>query len=777
MVNFLKVIDKLLKKLKTDRNTFCTYILTLVSAYLVVDRVVEMLMMIFTGMACTYWGPIGYTLAIACPVFAFLLSFSSKYADSDKTKLVFFDTYIVCIYLLVISMFVQFINQLGWMLFMSVPNFSYIAANFYTLIKPAFSAVALYLPLTTFFLVIKFLITFVHDNRQMLESIYEYKGISLADKSASWGDYTCELYFGLDKRNGTKVKLAEEKRFFPTLICGISGSGKTSLLFEPMIAQDLTKKYFFREVSKEMGFTALKAGIATLTCPYTSEYINSNFNLNMIKPKEGKENVYNTYFKKLIIAGAGDKYIYKNLGITYIAPDIESVNRMMKVAKAQKLKVNLIDPNDPTSVGVNPFVFDDPIQTAIAISTVLKGLYSSSAPDMTLAYRENAANQAVENLAILLKEMYPRLHNDDLPTLEDVLNCLTDFDLVVDLCEAMKQDSELAEKYTALIKYFERNFYPEASGRSDMEKFVTHASAQLDSLLRYSGVKNILCNRVNTVNFDKALSNGEITFICTRRGDLGPNIHQAFGLFCILMLQYSVLRRPGTEKDRVPHFFYVDEFSDFVGNVTDPLFTIYRKYKVSTVVSVQNLAQLDGADKKHRETITANCSNKFVFGNNTPEDNEWWSKEIGNEKRWQFGNSYDTAKGEYEPKLTGIKYGPEIRYKPGKLQSLKFKQALYKLKNLSGKFDNGIVILDFMSPKYNEEKNVKFYDFDKYNSGTPYTHDDDNKKKKNNLKHYHFDDNVDDEIDPINTDTADSKYLFDNEDAIVINFKKPNKNQ
>lgn len=143
----------------------------------------------------------------------------------------------------------------------------------------------------------------------------------------------------------------------------------------------------------------------------------------------------------------------------------------------------------------------------------------------------------------------------------------------------MKQDSELAEKYTALIKYFERNFYPEASGRSDMEKFVTHASAQLDSLLRYSGVKNILCNRVNTVNFDKALSNGEITFICTRRGDLGPNIHQAFGLFCILMLQYSVLRRPGTEKDRVPHFFYVDEFSDFVGNVTDPLFTIYRNIK------------------------------------------------------------------------------------------------------------------------------------------------------------------------------------------------------
>ena len=30
-----------------------------------------------------------------------------------------------------------------------------------------------------------------------------------------------------------------------------------------------------------------------------------------------------------------------------------------------------------------------------------------------------------------------------------------------------------------------------------------------------------------------------------------------------------------------------------------------------------------------------------------------------------------------------------------------------------------------------------------------------------------------DEVDPIKTDTSDSKYLFDSEDAIVFNFKKP----
>lgn len=779
-VNFLKLLDKLLKYLKTDRNTFLTYVLTLVTSYLVIDRIVEMLLMIFTGMAVSYWGPITYALALACPVFAFLFSGSSKYADSDEIKLTFFDVYIISLYILIVSMFTQFFNQLGWMLFLSVPNFTYIVTNFYSLVKPAFSALALYLPLTTFYPVIKWLLTTVHDTKTLYESIYDYNGINLADKSASWGAYTCEMKFGTDKDSGKVVKIAEEKRFFPTLVCGVSGSGKTSLLFEPMIAQDVDKKYFFREVSKEMGFTALKTGIATLTCPYTNDYLNANFNLNMISPKDNKVDVYNTYMKKMIIGGSGDNYIYKNVGVTYISPDIESINHIRKVAEARNLKVNLLDPNDPNSIGLNPFVFEDPNQTALAISTVLKGLDDAPSPEMNFAYRQNASIQAVENIAILLKEVYPRLHDFDLPTLEDLLVCLTNFKQIELLCEEMKKDAELSKKYSALINYCERNFYDNAPNKSEMEMFVAHATSQLDALLRYSGVKTILCNRINTLNFDRALANGEVTLICTRRGDLGPTIHKAFGLFCILMMQYSVLRRPGTEKDRIPHFMYIDEFADFVGESTDPLFTLYRKYKVATIISVQNLAQLDGVDKKHRQIITSNCSNKFVFGNNTPEDNEWWSKEIGDKKDWSFSSSYDTAKGEYDAKLGGIKYGYSLKYAPGKVQILKFKQAMYKLRNLSGKSDTGTVNLSFLSASYYEKKSSKNYAFDKYNQGIAETvpPEDDNDARsirKAGLKNYHFDDDIQNEIDPIKTDSSDSSFLFNNEDAIVFDLKRDGK--
>ena len=83
----MKYIDAFLKKLKTDRNTFVTYVLTMFSIYICVDRVVEILFMIFTGLSVSYWGPITYTLALACPIFAFYFSFASKFADDKQVKL------------------------------------------------------------------------------------------------------------------------------------------------------------------------------------------------------------------------------------------------------------------------------------------------------------------------------------------------------------------------------------------------------------------------------------------------------------------------------------------------------------------------------------------------------------------------------------------------------------------------------------------------------------------------------------------------------------------
>ena len=772
----MKLLDKLLKKLNTDRNTFFTYLLTLITIYILIDRLTEFLLIVFTGVASSYWGPIKYTIAFACPVFAFLFSMSSKFIKSDDDKHGWFYSYCISLYILIITMVTEWFNKLCWLGLISLPGYTTIATDFAYLIKPALSSIAIALPLCTWFKLFDKLYKTVNDSKVFTDSLADYEGISLSDKKVGWGPYTNEILIGTDKDHGNNVKLAEIRRFESTLVVGVSGAGKTSMIFEPWVCQDINKKFFYRETSKTLAFAALKAGIATLNAPYDNDYINSNFSLNMLIPVDSKAKLFKAYFNKMILAETNSKIIFRDLGITYMSPDYETIDKISKVCDNFGFNYNIIDPDNPNSIGLNPFSFDDPVQTALAISTVLKGFYTDKNPEQEIMYRENLSNQIIENLAILLKIEYPKLNNEKLPNINDMLALLNNFELIEKMCKILENDPVLSKKYENQINYFKRNFYHDSPNRDEMEKAVSIPASQLDTLLRYPGVKNILCNRSNNLNFDKVLENGEISLICTRRGDLGENAHKAFGLFFLLLMQFSVLRRPGTEKTRIPHFLYIDEFPDFICPATESIFTVYRKYRVATVISAQNLAQIKSKGENLGNTILANCANKLVFGNNTPEDNEWWSREIGEKKEWSVDHSgYNFAKDAYDDKGK-VTYGNSLKYKEGKVQSLKFKRCMYKIRNLSGKIENGTAKVDFMPSKYKEKQKIKLYDFEKFSGGiTPreekrYSFD---KFAKTNLSNQHFSDDND---GPIKLDDSDLTFNINNDDAIVYTFKKGKKN-
>lgn len=774
----MKFIDKFLKFLKTDRNTFFTYILTVFTIYFVVDRLVELMLMIITGVSASYWGPIKYTFALACPIFAFLFSCSSSFVKNDDMKLSFLYLYIISLYIIGVSMAVQWINLIGWLLLISAPGYVTVVTEFSHLISPAFQSVAVYLPLTTFYPLMKWLILTVNDTLNIVKSVREFSGINLSEKKEGVGAYSFEMPLQLDKVTGSKVVIPESGRFQSTFVCGISGSGKTSMLFEPMIAKDLEKKFFFKEVSKELGYTALKTKIATLNTPYDNDYLNKNFSLSMLTPTYGKEKVFKAFLSKMIM-GNSSTPIYKDLGLTSISPDYESTSRILEVANNFNIPVNLIDPNNSNSIGLNPFNFEDPIKIAIIISSVLKEMYTSAGTDLEESFKQNASLQAVENICILLKEMYPRLHGGDLPNLEDMLNMFNDFNLVENMCKQLESDEELAKKYSIQLGYFKKNFYANGINRNETEKNIQPASSQLDVLLRVPGVRNILCNRTNNLNYDNVLKNGEITLICTRRGDLGAAVHTAFGLFFLLLMQYSVLRRPGNENTRIPHFLYIDEFPDFITHATTNMFTLYRKYKVGIVISAQNLRQLGQKSAgKYRETILANCYNKFVFGNNSAEDNEWWATEIGEIREWSFKYNYDTAKTQYDSKYSDANLKYKTRFTPGKIQGLGAKICAYKIKSTNGKFTGGTMKVNFLASKYHEQHLSKQYNFNKFLSNATSSNETDETSKdkpKFDLKNITFDTDLNGDVDPIKNN-LDSKFLFDNDDAVIFDIKRKNDN-
>ena len=773
----MKYIDKFLKKLNTDRNTFATYVLTLLTIYLAIDRIVEMLLMIFTGVSYSYWGPFKYTLALACPIFAFAFSGPSKFVNNKVDQVTVFFVYAIALYIIAISMFTQWLNMGAWLLLLSVPNYPELISEFSDLVTPAFVSISLYLPLVTIYPLFKSLYFDVYDSKDKTRSIWDYGGIDLSDKKEGHGPYTCEVYLCADNETAKKVVIPESSRYHSLLVCGGSGSGKTSLVYEPLIAKDIERKYFYRETSKELAYTALKTKIAVINKPYDNDYLNKNFSLNMISPVEGKEDLLNTYLKKMILGTSSEGTIYRDLGLTLMSPDFEVIAHMSDVCKNFGINYDIIDPNGNTSMGLNPFVYDSPSKIAITISSALKAMYTTSNTDVEEAYREDLSIQAIENVAILLKEMYPRMNDGALPNMEDLLKMLTNFELIEKMCEIMAHDDDLKEKYNTQLTYFKKNFYKNSNGRDNMEKYIYPTVSQLDNLLRLPGVKSILCNRHSNVDFDKLLAEGKMLFICTRRGDLGAAGHKAFGLFFLISMQNAVLRRPGNENNRIPHFLYIDEFADFVCKATEAMFTMFRKYKVGTAISLQSLAQLDIAGQKdhYRSIILSNCANKIFTGNADYDELVWWSGEFGSKREWTYSNNMDMSKMEYDSKYGNVKWEFVKYFKEGKLQTLPQKRCAYKIRGANGKPMIGPGDFQYLESKYKEPQKIKNYDFGRFSDGvTTETEDTENGRKKFNLKNLDFMDERN-EFDPVQTDTTDSKYLFDSEDAIVVNLKRRKK--
>ena len=732
-------IDTVLKPFGIDVSSFFTYIFAIGAVLLSFDRLVELGCVLFTGQFVNYWSPLMYTFALFVITSGYSIICASPFCKTILQPVIY---YSIAFRIVCGVMVAQWVNEFSWYILMGFSNFKYIATNMPELINPAITSLTFLFPLFLLKTSIFYYINDVMDaDQDWIDSFEDYKGFKLVPEKSTRKTpsvYMCNAQICLDDKTGKPAIIPEKKRFEAVFVEGATGTGKTATIVEPMCAMDLERKYFFREVSKKLAYNALNAGLATLRVPYNNEYLNRNFTLSYIKPKPTRVNEYKHYvgdMLKYTDPETGEMY-YRGLGFTLVAPDNACIERVRKVAKAYSIDVNVIDPMDPNSLGINPFIGTDPAKVASIISTVLKGMYESENASSNNVFFANVTQQAFENLAILLKLVYPRMNNGSLPTLEDMLSILNNFDLAEEMTEVLKKDPQLSEDYKSLIGYFEKNFYKPpvnihgyeiastyGSGRKETEKFVYGAITQLDNFLRNPGIKRVLCSRDNNINLDKALAEGQIITACTRQGDLGEIHQKAFGMFVILSFKDAVLRRPGIEDTRTPHFVYIDEFPLYVNKDTEAFFTLFRKYRCGTLITIQNLSQLtkNSSLAYFKDVIITNTKTQIIFGDMTNDEAEFWSKEIGNKKKWKYKRILaDGSTQEGADKITANFMGAEIdykpHYKPAKIVSLPFKTCIYKTKDESGKIVVGRGKTDFITKKFYEPKKCSNYNFEIFES-------------------------------------------------------------
>lgn len=683
--------------------------------------------------------PYMFSVYFCFPVIAFSYFVNSGMAKGDHDKVISYIVTLSMLAILVGYLIVTWIDNSLWSLLEKLPNYNKVLATYPELFAPAIKTLCFVIPFVSIFKLIDYYLTILRDE-DLSKSIAGFSGISALASDDNDGTFSCETVICTERATSLPVIVPEKKRYEATLVQGATGTGKTATILLPMSALDLEKKYFFREYSKKLGYSLLRKGIAYMTGPFDNDYINRNFSLKYLKPKRGMEEQFYSQVDKMIqysddITG---EIVYKNLGVTVVENDGNYISKFRNVAKNFDIDVYSVDPADPeNTLSINPFAIDDATKVASIIADVLKSMYENQgggAPGDP--FFTQVTLDAFQNLAILLKEMYPILNDGEIASLEDMLELLYNFDKVEEMTEEMKKIPELAQKYRLLINYFEKNFYKpslningyeipgtKGSGRKDTEKFLYGAITQLNNLIRNPGLKKALCGKSNILNFDRALEDGSVITACSRKGELGVIQSKAFGMFFILQFQDAIIRRKGNEDSRIPHFLYIDEFPEYINKDMEVMFTLFRKYRCGVTVAIQNLSQLEKGGKNtsyYRQTVLANTKTQIVFGDTVPEDSEYWEAAFGKEKIPDTSNAYsiDTDTGALNKKVS-IEKKKKERAEAYKIQNLKFREVYYKTKDAKGKTVFGVGKTNFLDEKYKTKFPDSMFNFEKYMMSKP----------------------------------------------------------
>ena len=75
--------------------------------------------------------------------------------------------------------------------------------------------------------------------------------------------------------------------------------------------------------------------------------------------------------------------------------------------------------------------------------------------------------------------------------------------------------------------------------------------------------------------------------------------------------------------------------------------------------------------------------------------------------------------------------------------------------------------VDFLESKYKEAQEDKTFNFYKYTTSAK----EDKENAYNKKRSMHIEDNIDDDVDPIQTDVTDSTYFVNSEDGMTFSFK------
>lgn len=489
----------------------------------------------------------------------------------------------------------------------------------------------------------------------------------LSSQSFSLKNDNCDVIVGWEKKTKKPIVLSEGSRFLHELISGATGTGKTSTTILMRITQDL------------------------------------------IRIARGKK-----------------------LSVVALEPKGDMVRDVLKIAKKLGIpdeKIKVVDPtNLARSIKFNPFV--GPMETAAGTFRGVLNALTGNQDEFFKGQQEETATL----YTLLGKLRYGNIFN-----IHHIQRMYADARYLADIVESVRrsidrgkgqpdltdEERRIYEGYERIVSYFEDDvldyktwknkeqeiqpvLYPENhryAGRqvveSKKDKYVSGAKKYLNDLAMNQMLSQLMIAKEGeeALDLDKFLEEGGILLVNTALGEL-EELSVLFGQFFIRQLQSAVFRRPSEEEEkrdengvvltdnegipiyyeRIPTFFTIDEFPLFINESFERMLTLGRSYRVSSLIAIQSLGQLQKVIPGYDRVILGNARNKTVFGGGEYEDNEAFSKQFGEEYQIEESLNESSTPVTMPGQRWDYRYNTQrklmARFSPTDIMELKFKHFI-----------------------------------------------------------------------------------------------------
>ena len=597
-------------------------------------------------------------LAFILPIFAFLVATKTEFWNYHNRKVMLYKSVIVSCVLTAMQPLYTICRNTVIPLILKIP------------VTPAMTQdMIVFLAQYTLFLCICAIVAILYSlagaallSEQMLENVKVFKITHHVDDRENISSLY-DLTITNDLETGKKIIFKMEDRLLHLFVNGKSGTGKTSSVFLPAVAQDLATKW--------SNFKKRISGLINLLLKRKA-YIDTStgiLNEHSVHPVKGYEAEYEELYSK-----------YRDCGMAIVAPDNSTIEKVIKLGASKHQQVGVIDPTGTyykyknyKKLGFNPFFIrkgttGKELQKIISFNARMFILIliaineRSGRSDVYFNNIMKSIGNHVSKVVMLARNIEGKQTN-----IIEIQQCIINpsnlapliktienyFGIEVEVTRTKKQknggqaqesdlDKNNVNVRASLTKkekakenpYYQDILFVKEELLGDYSEEMYNQGRGLRNIINLfledPDVKEIfMANEDEMLDFDKMLANGDIVVVNTAI-ELGDDASTALGLFFLLYFKIAVYRRP-KPYDNLPLFWlYVDESSQYLHRQLEDFITVFRKYQVGCTFAVQGMTQFEKNDEtRYLGGVFMGSGTQYVFGRLDNNEMKTYSELVG----------------------------------------------------------------------------------------------------------------------------------------------------